>query len=93
MARAEQGVPPDQGASPSEVERPERTPPLRLPGQALWRGFLIISVFVLASSLLTVAVDLDSEPWSTWWIEILVVPGFVLGLVVAIVDYARRRSR
>ncbi len=80
----------EQGEPPIE-EEPSRIPPRPLPGRALWRAFLIVSVFVFASSLLMMVVGVGSEPWFEWWTGLLVIPGFFLGVVVAAVDYVRGR--
>ena len=91
----EQGEPPveESPADESSVDESARTPPRRLPGAALWRAFLIVAVFVFASSLLMMVTGVGTETWFGWWTELLVVPGFFLGVLVAIGDYLWQRSR
>jgi hypothetical protein len=57
------------------------------------RAIAIVSVFVFAGSMAfwirTDSVDGSGE----WWAELLVVPAFAIGLVVAVADYLWQQRR
>ena len=84
---------PHSGASPADMEDPQKTPPLRSRGRALMRAFAIVSVFVFAGSMLMWVQVESSNGLTVAWTELLVVPGFVLGVVVAAADYLWQRRR
>ncbi len=79
------------GGSPNSADDLGKTPPLRTGGRSLMRAIAIVSVFVFAGSMtLWVRPDFGDGPIE-WWIELLVVPAFFIGLLVATTDYLWQR--
>ena len=88
------GLPHPDGSPPpppTDVDEPRKTPPLPSRARTLMRAIAIVSVFVFAGSML-MWVRTDPGPdWTECWTELLVVPGFVLGIIVAAADYLWQR--
>lgn len=82
---------PQPGGSPADTDDPRKTPPLRTRGRALMRAFAIVSVFVFAGSMLMWVQIESGNGVSVAWAELLVVPGFIIGVLVAAVDYLWQR--
>ena len=55
------------------------------------RAIAIVSVFVFAGSMLMWVQIESSNGVTVAWTELLVVPGFVLGVIVAAADYLWQR--
>ena len=84
---------PHPGGSPADTDDPRKTPPLRTRGRALMRAIAIVSVFVFAGSMLMWVQIESSNGVTVAWTELLVVPGFVLGVIMAAVDFLWQRRR
>ena len=80
-------------APPADPGDPRKTPPLRSGSRTLMRAIAIVSVFVFAGSMTLWVRFEEGDSFTVWWVELLVVPAFVLGVIVAAADYLWQRQR
>ena len=88
----DQGAPTEPG-TPSDEGEPPKTPPRPVRGLKVLRAVLIVAVFTFAGTMFLEIRSEQGGSWSVSWSELLVVPGFLLGLAVAAADFIWQRGR